>query len=102
MVPELRRTRPDSRALSYQCRTHLGLIAYFAFVAEILSVSANLSGHTCMRRTRYGWNFSVFLCGIIPSNPLAYFRRIRKKRNHANEPSSAKPMSDKIGAADSG
>src|SRR5207249_10539666 len=47
MVPELRRTRPDSRALSYQCRMHLSLTAYFACVAEILWVSANLSGHTC-------------------------------------------------------
>src|SRR5256885_7286969 len=31
MVPELRRTRPNSRALSYQCRRHLNLTAYFAW-----------------------------------------------------------------------
>ena len=40
---------------------------------------------TCIDLTRYGWNFSVFFYGIIPSNPLAHLRRIRKKRNHANE-----------------
>jgi len=27
--------------------------------------------------TRYGWNFSVMFCGIIPSNPLARLGRVR-------------------------
>jgi len=33
-VPYLRRTRPDSRALSYQFHRHPSLAAYFACLAE--------------------------------------------------------------------
>jgi len=34
------------------------------------------------RLTRYGWNFSVFFYGIIPSNPVASLAIARQKRSH--------------------
>src|SRR5262245_17155532 len=69
-----------------------------AWQQMVLAIIRCLQSYS-VRLTRYRWNFSVILDGIIPSNPLACWGTIREMRSHWRFDTEWQRVGNQINAA---